>query len=102
MRSVCLLPPCRRHCGRRLVRPLPRLARRDGPEAKAYREALEQHQHAETVLDEEAYLNKITQLFFFRKKLSSCYNEAWSTDPVFLALKDTVQRSPSHALFSMI
>ena len=62
------------------------------PEAKAYREALEQHQHAETVLDEEAYLNKITQLFFFRKKLSSCYNEAWSTDPVFLALKDTVQR----------
>ena len=41
------------------------------PEAKAYREALEQHQHAETVLDEEAYLNKITQLFFFRKKPST-------------------------------
>lgn len=62
------------------------------PEAQAYREALEQHQHAGTVLEEEAYLNKITQLFFFRKKLSTCYGDAWSTDPVFLALKDTVQR----------
>jgi phytoene synthase len=31
-------------------------------------------------------------LFFFRKKLSTCYNELSSTDPVFLALKDTVKQ----------
>mgnify|MGYP003322403288 CR=1 FL=1 len=45
-----------------------------------------------TILDEESYLNKITQLFFFRKKLSTCYSDVYSTDPVFLALKDTVDR----------
>ena len=38
------------------------------------------------------YLEKITQLFFFRKKLSTCYSTTSSTDPVFLALKDTVNR----------
>ena len=36
-------------------------------------------------------MNKITQLFFFRKKLSTCYTDVYSTDPVFLALKDTVE-----------
>ena len=62
------------------------------PEAVAYRAQLESLQDQGTILDENAYLNKITQLFFFRKKLSTCYGEVHSTDPVFLALKDTVQR----------
>ena len=62
------------------------------PEAVAYREQLESLQDQGTILDEEAYLNKITQLFFFRKKLSTCYSEVYSTDPVFLALKETVDR----------
>lgn len=62
------------------------------PEAMEYRNQLESLQDQGTILDENAYLNKITQLFFFRKKLSTCYGEVHSTDPVFLALKDTVQR----------
>ncbi|GIR33790.1 MAG: hypothetical protein CM15mP47_0160 [Methanobacteriota archaeon] len=62
------------------------------PEATAYREQLEALQNRGTILDEESYLNKITQLFFFRKKLSTCYTDVYSTDPVFLALKDTVER----------
>ena len=62
------------------------------PEAVAYREQLESLQDQGTILDHEAYLNKITQLFFFRKKLSTCYSEVYSTDPVFLALKETVER----------
>ena len=60
------------------------------PEAVAYREQLESLQNKDTILQEEMYLEKITQLFFFRKKLSTCYSEVSSTDPVFLALKDTV------------
>jgi phytoene synthase len=62
------------------------------PEAVAYREQLESLQNKDTILQEELYLEKITQLFFFRKKLSTCYSETSSTDPVFLALKDTVKR----------
>ena len=62
------------------------------PEAMEYRNQLESLQDQGTILDEDAYLNKITQLFFFRKKLSTCYGDVHSTDPVFLALKDTVQR----------
>ena len=61
-------------------------------EAKEYREQLESLQQRTTILDNEVYLNKISQLFFFRKKLSSCYSGVYSTDPVFLALKDTVDR----------
>ena len=53
---------------------------------------LESLQNRVTILDEEAYHNKITQLFFVRKKLSTCYSDVYSTDPVFLALKDTVDR----------
>lgn len=62
------------------------------PEAVAYREKLESLQNKDTILQEDMYLQKITQLFFFRKKLSTCYSEVSSTDPVFLALKDTVTR----------
>ena len=62
------------------------------PEAVAYREQLEALQKKDTILQEDLYLEKITQLFFFRKKLSTCYSTTSSTDPVFLALKDTVNR----------
>lgn len=62
------------------------------PEAVDYRNQLESLQQKDTILQEDRYLQKITQLFFFRKKLSTCYNEVCSTDPVFLALKDTVNR----------
>ena len=36
-------------------------------EAMLYREKLEELQNKDTVLDHEHYLEKITQLFFFRK-----------------------------------
>ena len=64
----------------------------EDPEAKAYRTRLEELYAKNTVIDKDAYRNKMAQLFFFRKKLSTCYNELSSTDPVFLALKDTVKR----------
>lgn len=63
----------------------------EDPEAIEYRTKLEEHAKVETILDRDAYLNKITQLFFFRKKLSTCYSDVYSTDPVFLALKDSVE-----------
>ena len=61
-------------------------------EAIEYRLQLESLQNRSTILEDEVYLNKINQLFFFRKKLSTCYNDVYSTDPVFLALKDTIER----------
>jgi len=64
----------------------------EDPEAEAYRTRLEELYARNTVIDKDAYRNKMAQLFFFRKKLSTCYNELSSTDPVFLALKDTVKR----------
>ena len=63
----------------------------EDPEAAQYRLRLEELYGRSTIINEDAYKNKLTQLFFFRKKLSTCYNELSSTDPVFLALKDTVK-----------
>ena len=34
----------------------------------------------------------MSQLFYYRKKLSTAYTSVTSTDPIFIALKDTVQR----------
>ena len=34
----------------------------------------------------------MSQLFYYRKKLSSAYGQVTSTDPIFIALKDTIQR----------
>ena len=64
----------------------------DDPEAIAYRAKLEALSNMSTVIDQEVYEAKLTQLFFFRKKLSTCYNGLTSTDPVFMALKDTVNK----------
>ena len=61
------------------------------PEAKKYRENVEKLVGKKAILDDELHKDKMAQLFFFRKKLSTCYNELWSTDPVFLALKDTIE-----------
>jgi len=62
------------------------------PEAKEYRESLEQLTGDKSVLDAPTYRDKLAQLFFFRKKLSTAYNCHASTDPIFMALKDTVSR----------
>ena len=61
-------------------------------EAVEYRLQLESLQNRTSILEDDMYLNKINQLFFFRKKLSTCYTDVYSTDPVFLALKDTIDR----------
>jgi len=76
----------------------------DDPEAEDYRKRLEEISKKDTILDETTYRNKITQLFFFRKKLSTCYGAVFSTDPVFLALKDTVERYtiPRHVFDDLI
>ena len=60
------------------------------PEAINYRNKIEELIGFKHKGEKEVYENKMAQLFFFRKKLSTCYNEIYSTDPVFLALKDTV------------
>ena len=60
------------------------------PELIEYRSRLEELSDKTAVIDEEIYVNKLSQLFFFRKKLSTCYSDISSTDPVFLALKDAV------------
>ena len=48
------------------------------PEAMEYRNQLESLQDQGTILDEDAYLNKITQLFSSEKKLSTCYGDVHS------------------------
>jgi len=63
----------------------------DDPEAMNYRNNVEKLVGKEAILDNNVYKDKMAQLFFFRKKLSTCYNDLWSTDPVFLALKDTIE-----------
>ena len=61
-------------------------------EASDYRSHLESLSDSAPVIEQPLYEDKIRQLFFFRKKLSTCYSNLYSTDPVFLALKDTVER----------
>ena len=46
----------------------------------------------EPVLGRDTYDQKMSQLFYYRKKLSTAYTSVTSTDPIFIALKDTVQR----------
>ena len=63
----------------------------DDPEAIDYRINIEELIGFEHQGEKEVYENKMAQLFFFRKKLSTCYSDIYSTDPVFLALKDAVK-----------
>ena len=62
------------------------------PEAIEYRRQLEQLAATKAVVERSEYEDKLAQLFFFRKKLSTAYSGLTSTDPIFLALKDTIQR----------
>jgi phytoene synthase len=61
----------------------------DDPEAVEYRRSLEELTGEKSVLDAPAYRDKLAQLFFYRKKLSTAYNHHSSTDPIFMALKET-------------
>jgi len=60
------------------------------PEAIAYRRELEKLAVAKPVIERTEFEDKLAQLFFFRKKLSTAYNHMSSTDPIFMALKHTV------------
>jgi len=64
----------------------------DDEEAVEYRRSLEELTGDKSVLDAPTYRDKLAQLFFYRKKLSTAYNSHSSTDPIFMALKDSVTR----------
>ena len=51
---------------------------------------------AKPVIERTEFEDKLAQLFFFRKKLSTAYNHMSSTDPIFMALKDTVATHGIH------
>jgi phytoene synthase len=60
------------------------------PEAISYRRQLLDIAVAKPVIERSEFEDKLSQLFFFRKKLSTAYNCMASTDPIFLALKHTI------------
>ena len=62
------------------------------PEAIQYRRDLEELAAAKPVIERTEFEDKLAQLFFFRKKLSTAYNCMSSTDPIFMALKHTVSK----------
>ena len=62
------------------------------PEAIQYRRKLEELAAAKPVIERTEFEDKLAQLFFFRKKLSTAYNCMSSTDPIFMALKHTVSK----------
>ncbi|MDP6098687.1 MAG: phytoene/squalene synthase family protein, partial [Candidatus Thalassarchaeaceae archaeon] len=64
----------------------------EDPEAMKYRLSLEELTGDKSVLDAPTYRDKLAQLFFYRKKLSTAYDSHSSTDPIFMALKDAVAR----------
>jgi 15-cis-phytoene synthase len=61
------------------------------PEAILYRRKLEELAAAKPVIERTEFEDKLAQLFFFRKKLSTAYNCMSSTDPIFMALKHAVE-----------
>ena len=64
----------------------------DDPESVNYRSDIERLSPGNPVLDRSTYNDKMSQLFYYRKKLSTAYGGYTSTDPIFIALKDTVQK----------
>ena len=64
----------------------------DDPESVNYRSKIERLSPGVPVLDRSTYNDKMSQLFYYRKKLSTAYGSVTSTDPIFIALKDTVRR----------
>lgn len=68
----------------------------DDPESISYRSSIERLSPGNPVLDRSTYNEKMSQLFYYRKKLSTAYGNMTSTDPIFIALKDTVKRNGIH------
>ncbi|MEC8874898.1 MAG: phytoene/squalene synthase family protein [Candidatus Thermoplasmatota archaeon] len=64
----------------------------DDPESLEYRAWIERLSPGKPVIDRSSYNDKMSQLFYYRKKLSTAYGNVTSTDPIFIALKDTVRR----------
>jgi phytoene synthase len=57
------------------------------------------------IVDRALYSDRMSQLFYYRKKLSTAYDGRFtSTDPIFVALKDTVSKYqiPINLLHGMI
>jgi len=63
----------------------------DEPESVDYREKIESLSPGQPVVERSTYNDKMSQLFYYRKKLSSAYDDVTSTDPIFMAMKDTVE-----------
>jgi len=68
----------------------------DDPESVEYRSRIERLSPGKPVIDRSTYNDKMSQLFYYRKKLSTAYGNVTSTDPIFIALKDTVRRFGVH------
>ncbi len=64
----------------------------DDPESVEYRAHIERLTGTSPVVARDHYDDRMSQLFFYRKKLSSAYGQVTSTDPIFIALKDTIRR----------
>ena len=62
----------------------------DDPESIEYRNNILNLSNGNAVLDRVSYNEKMSQLFYYRKKLSTAYEDVTSTDPIFMAIKDTV------------
>jgi phytoene synthase len=68
----------------------------DDPESVDYRAKIERLSPGKPVLDRSTYNDKMSQLFYYRKKLSTSYGDITSTDPIFIAIKDTVRTFDIH------
>ena len=64
----------------------------DDPESIEYRAHIERLTGTSPVVARDHYDDRMSQLFYYRKKLSSAYGQVTSTDPIFIALKDTIRR----------
>ena len=64
----------------------------DDPEAVEYRADIERLTGSSPVVARDHYDDRMSQLFYYRKKLSTAYGQITSTDPIFIALKDTIRR----------
>lgn len=64
----------------------------DDPESIEYRADIERLTGSSPVVARDHYDDRMSQLFYYRKKLSTAYGQITSTDPIFIALKDTIQR----------
>ncbi len=64
----------------------------DDPESVEYRADIERLTGSSPVVARDHYDDRMSQLFYYRKKLSTAYGQITSTDPIFIALKDTIHR----------